>query len=66
MNNETKSILLSKTLWVNALTVVVIILNRNSQVVDPLLIEPLVLIVLPFVNIGLRTVTKQTVSLKGS
>ena len=66
MNNDTKSILLSKTLWVNVLTVVVIILNRNSQVVDPLLIEPLVLIVLPFVNIGLRTVTTQTVSLKGS
>ena len=66
MNNDTKSILLSKTLWVNVLTVVVIILNRNSQVVDPSLIEPLVLIVLPFVNIGLRTVTTQTVSLKGS
>jgi|TARA_R110000744_G_scaffold310694_1_gene418368 hypothetical protein len=65
MDNATKSILLSKTFWVNVLTAVVIVLNRNAQVVDPLLIEPFVIMILPLVNIGLRAVTKKTVSLKG-
>jgi hypothetical protein len=65
MDNETKSILASKTFWVNMITIVVVILNRKTQVVDPLLIEPLAVVILPFVNIGLRAITKSAVSLKG-
>lgn len=65
MDNETKSILVSKTFWVNVITVVVVILNRNTKVIDPALIEPLAVVVLPFVNIGLRAITKSAVSLKG-
>ena len=65
MDNETKSILVSKTFWVNMITIVVVILNRNTKVVDPLLIEPLAVVILPFVNIGLRAITKSAVSLKG-
>jgi len=65
MDNETKSILVSKTFWVNVLTVVVVILNRNVEVVDPLLIEPLAVVILPFVNIGLRAITKEAVKLGG-
>lgn len=65
MDNETKNILVSKTFWVNVITLVVVILNRNTKVVDPLLIEPLAVVILPFVNIGLRAVTKEAVRLKG-
>ncbi len=65
MDNETKSILVSKTFWVNMITIVVVILNRNTKVVDPALIEPLAVVLLPFVNIGLRAITKSAVSLKG-
>ena len=65
MDNETKSILLSKTFWVNMITIVVVILNRKTQVVDPALIEPLAVVILPFANIGLRAITKSAVSLKG-
>ncbi len=65
MDNETKSILTSKTFWVNMITIVVVILNRNTKVVDPALIEPLAVVLLPFVNIGLRAITKSAVSLKG-
>lgn len=65
MDNETKSILASKTFWVNMITIVVVILNRNAKVVDPLLIEPLAVVILPFVNIGLRAITKEAVRLKG-
>jgi len=61
MDKETKSILTSKTFWVNALTVVVVIINRQGQVVDPMLVEPLALVILPFVNIFLRSVTKAPV-----
>jgi hypothetical protein len=65
MDNETKNILASKTFWVNVITVVVVILNRNTKVVDPALIEPLAVVLLPFVNIGLRAITKEAVRLKG-
>lgn len=65
MDNETKSILVSKTFWVNMITIVVVILNRNTKVVDPLLIEPLAVVILPFINIGLRAITKEPVGLKG-
>ena len=65
MDNETKNILASKTFWVNVITLVVVILNRNTKVVDPLLIEPLAVVILPFINIGLRAVTKEAVRLKG-
>jgi hypothetical protein len=65
MDNETKNILASKTFWVNMITVVVVILNRNTKVVDPALIEPLAVVLLPFVNIGLRAITKEAVRLKG-
>lgn len=61
MDKETKSILTSKTFWVNALTVIVVIVNRQEQVIDPVLIEPIALIILPFVNILLRAVTKKPV-----
>ena len=65
MDNETKSILASKTFWVNMITIVVVILNRNTKVVDPTLIEPLAVVLLPFVNIGLRAITKSAVNLGG-
>lgn len=65
MDDETKNILVSKTFWVNMITIVVVILNRNTKVVDPLLIEPLAVVILPFVNIGLRAITKEAVRLKG-
>jgi hypothetical protein len=65
MDNETKNILASKTFWVNILTVAVLILNRKVVVVDPLMIEPLAAVLLPFINIGLRAITKQAVTLKG-
>jgi|TARA_R110000737_G_scaffold92927_1_gene126063 hypothetical protein len=65
MDIETKNILLSKTFWVNVLTIGVVVLNRNTKVIDPLLVEPLAVIILPFVNIGLRAITNKTVSLKG-
>lgn len=61
MDKETKTILTSKTFWVNALTVIVVIVNRQEQVIDPVLIEPIALVVLPFVNIVLRAVTKKPV-----
>ena len=65
MDNATKNILVSKTFWVNVITVVVVILNRNTKVVDPMLIEPLAVVILPFVNIGLRAITKAPIGLKG-
>ncbi len=65
MDSETKSILQSKTFWVNVITVIVVLLNRNQELVDPLLIEPLAVVLLPFVNIGLRAITKEAVALKG-
>tara|TARA_R110000868_G_scaffold407045_1_gene688108 strand:- start:456 stop:656 length:201 start_codon:yes stop_codon:yes gene_type:complete len=65
MDIETKNILSSKTFWVNVLTICVVVLNRNTKVIDPLLVEPLAVIILPFVNIGLRAITNKTVSLKG-
>jgi hypothetical protein len=65
MDNATKNILVSKTFWVNVITVVVVILNRNTKVVDPMLIEPLAVVILPFVNIGLRAITKDPIGLKG-
>tara|TARA_R110000764_G_scaffold74462_1_gene151051 strand:- start:357 stop:557 length:201 start_codon:yes stop_codon:yes gene_type:complete len=65
MDIETKNILSSKTFWVNVLTIGVVVLNRNTKVIDPLLVEPLAVIILPFVNIGLRAITNKTVSLKG-
>lgn len=63
MDSEVKNILESKTFWVNLFTVIAIIANRNTQVIDPKLIEPLAMVVLPLVNIGLRAVTKQPVRL---
>lgn len=65
MDSETKSILESKTFWVNAITVIVLLLNRNQEMVDPTLVEPLAVVLLPFVNIGLRAITKEAVTLKG-
>ncbi len=65
MENKAKSILISKTFWVNALTVMVILINRNAKVIDPLLIEPFAVVTLPLVNVGLRAITKGDVSLKG-
>lgn len=65
MDNATKNILESKTFWINVITVVVVILNRNTKVVDPILIEPLAVVVLPFVNIGLRVITKAPIGLRG-
>ncbi len=64
MDKETKTILTSKTFWVNFLTVGVVLLNRNEQVIDPILIEPLALVVLPFVNIVLRMVTTKPVRVR--
>ncbi len=64
MDKETKTILTSKTFWVNFLTVGVVLLNRNEQAVDPALIEPLALVVLPFANIVLRMITTKPVRIK--
>jgi hypothetical protein len=61
MDNETKNILTSKTFWVNLLTIGVIIANRKGKVIDPMLIEPVVVVILPFVNILLRTITSTPV-----
>jgi hypothetical protein len=64
MDRQTKTILKSKTFWVNIFTVAVVLLNREQEVIDPILIEPLALIVLPFVNIVLRMVTTKPVSVR--
>jgi len=61
MDQETKSILSSKTFWVNLLTVVVLLVNRKEQIIDPLVVEPLAVVVLPFVNVVLRMVTTKPV-----
>lgn len=61
MDNETKNILTSKTFWVNLLTIGVIIVNRKGKVIDPILIEPVVVVILPFINILLRTITTKPV-----
>ncbi len=64
MDKETKTILTSKTFWVNFLTVGVVLINRHEQVIDPILIEPLALVVLPFVNIVLRMITTKPVRVR--
>ena len=61
MDNETKNILTSKTFWVNLLSIGVIIVNRKGKVIDPILIEPVVVVILPFINILLRTITTKPV-----
>lgn len=61
MDENTKSILTSKTFWVNLLTVVVILINRKERLVDPLIVEPLAVVILPFVNMVLRAVTTKSV-----
>lgn len=64
MDRETKTILKSKTFWVNVFTVVVILANRTEELIDPLLVEPLALVVLPFVNIFLRMITTKPVRVR--
>jgi hypothetical protein len=66
MDDETKNVLLSKTMWVNLLTVVLIVINRYDLVVDPAIIEPLVVVILPVLNMALRAVTKKPVTLGGA
>lgn len=61
MDENTKSILTSKTFWVNLLTVVVILINRKERLVDPLIVEPLAVVILPFVNMVLRSITTKPV-----
>lgn len=61
MDENTKSILTSKTFWVNLLTVVVILINRKERIVDPLIVEPLAVVILPFVNMVLRSITTKPV-----
>ena len=61
MDESTKSILTSKTFWVNLLTVVVILINRKERLVDPLIVEPLAVVILPFVNMVLRSITNKPV-----
>lgn len=65
MDQATKSILESKTFWVNVLTFLFLIVNRKEQILDPAFIEPGVAILLPFVNIWLRYITKSGVHIKG-
>lgn len=61
MDENTKSILTSKTFWVNLLTVLVILINRKERIVDPLIVEPLAVVILPFVNMVLRSITDKPV-----
>lgn len=61
MDENTKSILTSKTFWVNLLTVVVILINRKERLVDPLIVEPLAVVILPFVNMVLRSITNKPI-----
>ena len=61
MDENTKSILSSKTFWVNLLTVVILLVNRKEQIIDPLVVEPLAVVLLPFVNMVLRVVTTKPV-----
>ena len=61
MDENTKSILSSKTFWVNLLTVVILLVNRKEQIIDPLVVEPLAVVLLPFVNMVLRMVTTKPV-----
>jgi hypothetical protein len=63
MDQEVKNILKSKTFWVNLLTLAVLLVNRNELIIDPLLVEPAALVILPLVNIGLRYITTKPVSL---
>ena len=63
MDKEVKNILKSKTFWVNLLTLAVLLVNRNELIIDPLLVEPAALVILPLVNIGLRYITTKPVSL---
>jgi hypothetical protein len=65
MDNETKSLFLSKTLWFNLLSIILVVANRYGVVIDPALIEPALLVILPFVNMALRFVTKKSVTLAG-
>jgi hypothetical protein len=65
MDNETKSIFLSKTLWFNLLSIVLLVVNRYDVVIDPAVVEPMVALILPLINMGLRLVTKKPVTLVG-
>lgn len=59
VNNSVKHILSSKTIWVNLLSIVALILQkRYGFVID----ESLQIEILGFINIALRMLTKEPVS----
>ena len=62
-NVSAKSIFTSRTFWVNLLTVIFMLVNRKEQIIDPDIIDPLVVVILPLLNIGLRAITKEPVRL---
>lgn len=63
---DPKSILLSKTLWANVIAFIAALLGAHHVVVDPDTQATLVAGVMAVLNIALRLVTKQPVTLTGS
>ena len=64
MDRESKPFYLSKTLWVNVLTIVAAILTVLSQNETLHDWSPFILIVLGLINTGLRLITTKAVTLK--
>ncbi len=56
---DTKHILMSKTVWVNILTIVFVLANRLWMPIPIELLEPIVVLTLPLVNVALRKITSK-------
>lgn len=69
MNSSSKPFFKSKTLWVNIVAIVVIILESvaaNQGVITDILSPEMATIILAGINIVLRTITKVPVTIKAS